>query len=871
MKKIEILAPAGSYESMRAAMNAGCDAVYMGGSRFGARAYANNPDEDTLLKAIEEAHLRNKKLYLTVNTLVKEEERHSLYNYLEKYYLAGLDAVIVQDVGVMRFIHRHFPRLPIHASTQTTITMAEGANLLKSMGVTRLVTARELSFKEIKNISDNTDMEIETFVHGALCYCYSGQCLMSSMIGGRSGNRGRCAQPCRMPYQFFSEGRQMSSENEKYLLSPKDINTVALIPDLIEAGVSSFKIEGRMKSPEYAAGVSYIYRKYVDIYINEGKEGFYSYLEKDEYKKDMLDLMDLYNRGAFSQGYGKTYNGKAMMSMIRPNHDGVPVGEVIESARGYADIRLSEDINGQDILEIRDRENQPVYEFTVKNDNPKDGILKTRVGAIPYKKQQRNHNNHNSSKIASNSLDIRKGYAVYRTRNNSLLKQIGDKYIRTDAKHDIMGYLYAKQGERLQLTLSYNNRSVTAYHNLVEAAIKQPILKNKLRASIDKLGDTLYQFRELIIESDDNIFVPVSWLNEIRREAVTMLSEMVIGAYHRTKGDLGNEGVIDETLTSIDNNDTYNNDIYNDNIHNNDIYNDNLSNDNISRDIIIKNIIRSINISVGVSTKDQFETALLYQDISSIYADYDGFSLEQLIDMSKVAANSDKVFFIMLPHICRLRVYEKLNKDIVTLLKHDEVQGFILKNFEEVGLLQEIFKSSGQDKEVRLNHNMYIFNQDAKMFWMEKGINQFTAPIELNEKELKDLGLQDCELMVYGYQPLMVSVQCLHASTKSCSKCQSASSRIDYLVDRIGKKFFVSTHCNSCYNIIYNGQRLSLLGQADKVIDLKPHGIRLDFTIETSKEVRAVLFAYTDVFSKGKEASLQFDNITAGHFKRGVE
>lgn len=204
-RQIEILAPAGSYESMIAAMNAGCDAVYMGGSRFGARAYADNLDEDTLLKAIDEAHLRNKKLYLTVNTLIKEKEMQSLlYDYLEKYYLAGLDAVIVQDVGVMRFIHNHFPKLPIHASTQTTVTMAQGANLLKSMGVTRLVTARELSFKEIKDIRENTDLEIETFVHGALCYCYSGQCLMSSMIGGRSGNRGRCAQPCRMNYRFFS-------------------------------------------------------------------------------------------------------------------------------------------------------------------------------------------------------------------------------------------------------------------------------------------------------------------------------------------------------------------------------------------------------------------------------------------------------------------------------------------------------------------------------------------------------------------------------------------------------------------------------------------------------------------------------------------
>ncbi len=199
-RNIEILAPAGSYEGMQAAMNAGCDAVYIGGSSFGARAYANNLEEETLLKAIDEAHIRDKKIYLTVNTLLKEKERtKELYRFLEKFYLGGLDAVIVQDMGVLHFIHENFPELPIHASTQTTLTMAQGANLLKPYGVTRLVTARELSLKEIKTIRENTELEIETFVHGALCYCYSGQCLMSSMIGGRSGNRGRCAQPCRMP------------------------------------------------------------------------------------------------------------------------------------------------------------------------------------------------------------------------------------------------------------------------------------------------------------------------------------------------------------------------------------------------------------------------------------------------------------------------------------------------------------------------------------------------------------------------------------------------------------------------------------------------------------------------------------------------
>ena len=824
-RKIEILAPAGSYESMRATMNAGCDAVYMGGSRFGARAYADNPDEDALIRAIEEAHLRNKRLYLTVNTLVKEEERQSLlYDYLEKYYLAGLDAVIVQDVGVMHFIHRHFPELPIHASTQTTITMAEGANLLKDMGVTRLVTARELSFKEIKNISNNCDMEIETFVHGALCYCYSGQCLMSSMIGGRSGNRGRCAQPCRMPYQFFSEGKLISSKDKPYLLSPKDINTLAFIPDLIEVGVTSFKIEGRMKSPEYAAGVTSMYRKYVDLYLSEGKEAFLGYLEQDDYKKDMLDLMDLYNRGGFSQGYGKSYNGKVMMSTIRPNHSGVPVGEISTSMKGNVQILLSEDVNAQDILEIRNKEHKPIYEFTVKDNTPSGGILRTRVGMIAYKNKNNNH------KDQAVSLDIKVGDKVYRTRNNALLKNIGDKYINKDRKHDIKGFLYAKTGERLQLTLSYNNQTVTAYHNIVEAAIKQPMTKEKLVASIDKLGDTLFAFSELIVEAESNIFVPVAWLNEIRREAIAMLTKAIICSYHRSP-----------TSESV-------------------------SIDNQSR--------RSIDrptINVAVTTKEQFTLAVSYAEISSIYADYEDFTLEQIIEMAELTYASDKAFYILLPHICRLTAYERLSKDIARLINYDEVNGFIIKNFEEAKLLLSIFESNKKQKELILNHNMYIFNKEAKQFWTEKGINQFTAPIELNENELKSLGLQDCELMVYGYLPIMVSVQCLHSTTDSCNKCSAGENRMDYLLDRINKKFYVKTHCSSCYNIIYNGQRLSLLGQADKVKELRPKGIRLDLTQEAYDEAKAVLDAYCQVFAHDRKAHLAYDNITTGHFKRGVD
>ncbi len=301
-KNIELLAPAGSYETMQAAIAAGADAVYIGGQLFGARAYADNPDDNMLLDAIDYVHLRGKKLYLTVNTLLKDSEiEEQLYAYLEPLYKQGLDAVIVQDLGVMKFIQEHFPLLPIHASTQMTITGRLGAKFLEEQNnVTRVVTARELSLDEIQDIRNNSSLEIESFIHGALCYSYSGQCLFSSMVGGRSGNRGRCAQPCRMIYKD-SDGRN------GYFISPKDLCTIDILPEIIKAGVTSLKIEGRMKKPEYTAGVVSIYRKYLDLYLAKGEKD-YSVSQKDK-----QILLDLFNRGGFTAGYYLKHNGQDMV------------------------------------------------------------------------------------------------------------------------------------------------------------------------------------------------------------------------------------------------------------------------------------------------------------------------------------------------------------------------------------------------------------------------------------------------------------------------------------------------------------------------------------------------------------------------------
>lgn len=302
----EVLAPAGSFQTFKAVIEAGADAVYVGGSRFGARAYADNFTEEELLEAIDYAHLRGKKVYLTVNTLLKNKEiNDDLYDYLLPFYLKGLDAVLVQDFGALSYIHKAFSDLPIHTSTQMTVTGIEGVRLLQSYGVTRVVMARETSLAEMKKIHEATGMELEAFVHGALCYCYSGQCLFSSLLGGRSGNRGRCAQPCRLAYTVLDENHKELLK-DSYILSMKDMCGIRDINELKEAGVYSLKIEGRMKRPEYAAGVVSFYRKYVDSL-------------KPVSDSDYNKLKSLGNRCGFTDKYYFDHNAKDMITYEKPN------------------------------------------------------------------------------------------------------------------------------------------------------------------------------------------------------------------------------------------------------------------------------------------------------------------------------------------------------------------------------------------------------------------------------------------------------------------------------------------------------------------------------------------------------------------------
>jgi putative protease len=354
-------------------------------------------------------------------------------------------------------------------------------------------------------------------------------------------------------------------------------------------------------------------------------------------------------------------------------------------------------------------------------------------------------------------------------------------------------------------------------------------------APLIKTGDTFYYFEELEAEMDSNLFVPVAWLNEIRRDALRKLQEEVTLVYRRSQEEIANPEAMQERIAP-------------------------------------KLKYNSFGVCVTVSKKEQFDTALEFENITSIYVQFDAFQPEELLYMAKRTRADKKNFYLMLPHICRLAVYQNLEKDITSLLEEEEISGFIVKNFEEIALLKTLLGNKGNPPEIILNHNMYVYNKEAKNFWNEMGITCFTAPVELNYTELKRLKVSDCDFIVYGYLPLMVSAQCLYESTKGCKKCQNTvQGQAGYLIDRMGKKFFVQTNCKGCYNTIYNGQCLSLLKNATEVIGLSPRNIRLDFTIETKEQMRQAVISFLTVYLDRRESELQFQNLTTGHFKRGVE
>lgn len=513
---VELLAPAGSREALIAAVESGANAVYMAGTQFGARAYANNFDEDGLKEAIRFAHLRDVLINITVNTIVDDEEIPALKEYLLFLREAGADAILVQDLGVAKIAREIVPDMPLHASTQMTVHSLEGVLALQELGFTRVVLSRELSLKEIAHICANCNVEIEVFMHGALCVCYSGQCLMSSMIGGRSGNRGRCAQPCRLPYTLVDEAGNdvLGDKAGSYLLSPRDLNTIDVIPDLIKAGVASLKIEGRMKRPEYVATVVGTYRQAIDQYLTS------QIYEVDMSARD--NLAQIFNRD-FTTAYLLNRPGKAMMSDRRPNNRGLLIGRV--TAYDWDTRLVTVKLSGR--LALGDQ-----VDFWVKV----GGRVTATINDMSNVKGQKLTEAASGDTVRfAIPAAVRDHDRVFKVYDAQLMEQAKEKYASGAPVRRIPITAEVKAAIGKPLTVVLRDNAGHVGHGktefIGEAAKKRPLSDEVIRKQVDRLGTSVYELTELQAEISGEVMVPMSEINEARRQAVEELDAQRLAHY----------------------------------------------------------------------------------------------------------------------------------------------------------------------------------------------------------------------------------------------------------------------------------------------------------------------------------------------------
>lgn len=750
MKELELLAPAGSLKTLKAVIHAGADAVYLGGSMFGARAYANNFNEEELLEAIRFGHIHGRKIILAVNTLLKEYELGQLYDYLHPYYEAGLDAVIVQDMGVMEFIKTHFPNLPIHTSTQMTITNVEGARLLKEQGVERVVTAREMSLEEIQRIHDEVGVELESFIHGALCYCYSGQCLFSSIIGGRSGNRGRCAQPCRLSYEVLQGEKSLTGHHATPILSLKDMCTLPFLYELADHGVYSFKIEGRMKTPEYAAGVVSIYRKYMDSYL----DGSRIPVEK----KDIRALLELGNRGGFTNGYYYHHNDSDMLSGESASH------------------------------------------------NKSEGVLQDNIRR---------------------------------------------EYVDTELKEKIKGKLILNKECPAKIEVQYGKIKVSYQGDMVLVAQNRPLTKEVVTEKITKTGNTPFVFENLEVTMDDDIFMPVNQLNQLRRGALEALEEALLKPYERTFPEL-----VETSSAETDRQTT-----------GNAIKEKQISGQSLSQASGQQSAGSSTEVRVLIEDAEQLPAVLKADFVDTVYLDCMLYTRENLIrklseDIDRVHASGKKAFYVF-PFIFRQQTslfYEKIMPE----LKKLPLNGIMVRSLDEIAFIKEWGNENWQ---MVSDSNLYTYSNEAAEYFYRLGMIQDTIPVELNRKEILRRGNSRSEIIIYGRLPLMITAQCIHKNTLGCMH----QPKVLNLKDRYSVYFPVKNFCSECYNVIYNSLPVCLFKEDVTVKKIAPAAVRLSFTTETEEETEQILTIYGDIYKNGGILGQMPMGCTNGHFKRGVE
>lgn len=510
------------------------------------------------------------------------------------------------------------------------------------------------------------------------------------------------------------------------------------------------------------------------------------------------------------------------MSMDRPNHSGVCVGKV-KSVQGIsASIQLTEDVNAQDVLEFREKD-RPLYDFTVKNETKKGMILTTNF---------------------MKGSGIQPGNLVYRTKNNSLLDLLNETYMKQEIKEKIDGYFEARKGEPVRFTLVKGKHSAELTGDIVDAAMNQPTTVDKIEKQLRKMNDTPYSFEHLEIYADEDVFLPVGKLNEIRRNAVAALTEVITSSYRREEPVPFHLAHVEEEADGA-----------------------------------------TPQITVGIHDLSQLSVVLEYEKCHNIYLDINCVDFKQLETVVVQIHESGKKVYLVMPHIFRREARDLFNKHKKELIAAN-LDGFVVKSLEEFVFLKELLTNAGcyEEKELITDYNVYVMNKEAKAFWREQGIKHYTSPLELNQMELMNLGCEGSDLFVYGRIPLMISAQCVIKNVgKFCemgnrvigdvSKEYPDGTKRFEMIDRCQKSFFVRNHCKFCYNTIYNGDCISLLDQVEEVLKLNPKTVRIDFTFETEEEIQNVMEAYIRAYVDmdfSRIAEKEGKNLTRGHFKRGI-
>ncbi len=785
VKDIEILAPAGNLERAKVAIQKGANAVYIGGKLFSARSSADNFEDDEIEELVKYAYVRGAKVYLAVNTLMKENEINEALKFIEKMYNTGVSAFIFQDIGLATYVKKQLPMIEMHASTQLFAHSVSDVKALKDAGFSRVVLARELSIKEIAEIKSQVDIEVEVFVHGALCVCYSGQCLMSSLIGERSGNRGKCAQSCRLTYGLYDK-KDDRLVSDGHLLSPKDIMAVEILEDYIKAGVDSLKIEGRMKNEKYVSQIVSGYREKLDN------------IKKSLGHQTLKDMQQIFNRGGYLiEGYANTYSGAEMMSIETPKSTGLYMGDVLDYTDGKAKIKLVSDVVPGDGIEI----------WTKVKPNTGTNLMKNnKAGEIIY--------------VTINGK-IAKGDKVYKSFDKALDDKL--KGYKETVQKTIKASVVAKLGEPISFSVSSGSLNVSMLGDVVESASKTPTTKEVVIEKLSKTGGTPYklEFDEVVVE--DNLFINIKSLNELRREALEKLLDLEEEclAKHEEVRDYNpktlNSGKQSFSVELVDG--SY-------------------------LDEVLALKLGKITIPLNHSTVE-----ILEKNVDNIKNN----KVDLYLKLPKVSLNDDE------------RLIEDFLKSVEKYF--DIIAGFEVCNYGEYLQVKNLGKKIVGD------YNFTVYNNLTKNYLCDDlGFEKVTLSPELNLKELKEIADEKTEVLVYGKIEMMVTRQCpvgLYEAKKDGTRfCKLKGKENNfYLKDRKDLEFDLVTNCDYCNCTLLNASTVYTI---DKWQDIEKLGVENFKLVFTTEEKELVIEVITSYLTSNNDIKNDIGNITNGHFYRGV-